>query len=76
MKIKITKTDGTIVDAEGTAEECQRLIQSQYTQNIPSVWILAGETTYNPFNNPYDPHRVTTTAGRELYIGDGTIQGY
>ena len=26
MKVKITKPDGTVVEAEGTAEECERLV--------------------------------------------------
>lgn len=27
MKIKITKADGTVIEAEGTAEECQKLME-------------------------------------------------
>lgn len=27
MKIKITKADGTVIEAEGTAEECQQLVE-------------------------------------------------
>lgn len=26
MKVKITKPDGTVIEAEGTAEECERIV--------------------------------------------------
>ena len=29
MKIKITRADGTVIEAEGTAEECERIAESE-----------------------------------------------
>lgn len=50
MKAKITKTDGTIVEVEGTVEEIQRLVGSEPTvfpMTIPVV-VPCGLPHYTP----------------------------
>lgn len=35
MKIKITRSDGTVIEAEGTPEECARLMPYPAIQYVP-----------------------------------------
>ena len=39
MKLKITKPDGTVIEAEGTAEECERLVHRDALQVAPLPFI-------------------------------------
>lgn len=54
MKIKITKPDGTVVEAEGTAEECARLLAA------PPVFVPYFSPVYP---TPLAPWITWTTAG-------------
>lgn len=53
MKIKLTRPDGTIVEAEGTADECARLIGQPVQPAIP--WAPAPLNPLQPNYYPYQP---------------------
>jgi hypothetical protein len=78
MKIKITRSDGTIIEAEGTVEECGRLagafpppaIQFQY----PFIfrWVEPQVPVYPPpFTSPIYPWTPSPVYPLgPIYIGD------
>jgi len=85
MKLKITRPDGTIVEAEGTVEECERLaaathpVQFQYPIYLQFPYIqpvpLPVYPTYPSYPSPYyvgDPIGVTPTWG---VIQGATVDG-
>lgn len=39
MKIKVTRPDGTVIEAEGTAEECARLLPTNPPAFVPTIWV-------------------------------------
>lgn len=59
MKIKVTRPDGTVIEAEGTAEECERIAAAPHIRVnfaptpgptfVPSNW-PAGPSLPNPLD--------------------------
>ena len=61
MKIKITRADGTIVEAEGTAEECERLASgAPAAAPVPWPSVQPWETAPSwPYRfTPYQPYTI------------------
>lgn len=58
MKIKITRPDGTVIEAEGTAEECARMLAA------PPVYFVPTPTWIAPQPGPfwYEPPQFSYTS--------------
>lgn len=72
MKIKITRPDGSIVEAEGTAEECSALL-GQSAAPAPAPVVVPYHV---PLPEPFVPwwsRRYTWTDGTDGTVGAGTI---
>lgn len=67
MKIKITRTDGTVIEAEGTAAECIEFAQMMAPQAAapaeapPITWPAPGQQVF-PWIDPFVPTWIPETA--------------
>ena len=76
MKIRITRPDGTVIEAEGTPEECARMVPVpaiQFVpvpQYIPTIWPAYPQ----PINPTYEPWIVwSTSIGSTNSLGATTL---
>lgn len=65
MKIKITRPDGTVIEAEGTADECERI-----AGGAPPLRV-ADQPVYIPVTLPTVPHPYDWPwyPGAPTYVG-------
>lgn len=70
MKIKITRADGTVIEAEGTAEECERLLAAERSAQMPAFipYIMPTLTPVAPYSPPFYYRYADAT----IPLNDGT----
>lgn len=79
MKLKITRPDGTVLEAEGTVEECERLAGAPHPVQYP-IYI---HFPYQPVTVPVYPTYPVQPYPYPYYVGDpigvtptwGVLQG-
>lgn len=82
MKLKITRPDGTILDIEGTDEECMKVMQAQgpvhvcpaYTHTCPIYVYPSVYPTYPNYPTiPWLSPHITWIQNPNVSTGSGTV---
>jgi hypothetical protein len=67
MKAKITRTDGVVLELDGTPEEIQKLIPLQWSLS-PGVTIWPQWPVVNPPLNPWNPPITWSVEGKDNFV--------